>query len=75
MIRGVLAGKGGDQDAPAGVERSARTVTVINAAAALFVSGLAPGYQEAAAMAEESIDSGAAAAKLDALVALSQKLK
>ncbi len=75
LVRGVLAGKGGGHNAPAGVERSARTVAVINAAAALYVSNMATSYHEAAAMAVESIDSGTAKAKLDALATLSQKLE
>jgi anthranilate phosphoribosyltransferase len=44
---------------------------VVNAAAALFVAGAAPSLKEALPLAARSIDSGAAAAKLEALRALS----
>lgn len=46
----------------------ARAIVVLNAAAAIFVSGLAPSIEEALPMAERAIDSGAALAKLTALV-------
>ena len=74
MVRGVLAGAGGGHNAPAGVERSARTAVVINAAAALVAGGKAASYNEGAALAADSIDSGAAADKLSRLADLSQTL-
>ena len=43
----------------------ARTLVVMNAAAALFVGGLAKDTMHAARMAEQSIDSGNAQYKLD----------
>ena len=46
----------------------ARAIVALNAAAAIFVSGLAPSIEEALPMAERAIDSGAALAKLSALV-------
>jgi anthranilate phosphoribosyltransferase len=46
----------------------ARDLVVINAAAALYLAGVANDFQNAAAMARESIDSGQAASKLAALV-------
>jgi len=46
----------------------ARDLVVINAAAALYLAGVANDFQNAAAMARESIDSGQAASKLEALV-------
>ena len=46
----------------------ARDLVVINAAAALYLAGMANDFQNAAAMARESIDSGQAASKLEALV-------
>ena len=49
--------------------------SVINAAAALYAGDRASSYSEAGALAMESIDSGAAAAKLEALATLSQKLE
>lgn len=55
----VLRGNGGP----------ARDIVVMNAGAALRVAGQARTWREGAAMAAESIDSGAARAKLDALVA------
>ncbi|MEX0762753.1 MAG: anthranilate phosphoribosyltransferase [Dehalococcoidia bacterium] len=74
MIRGVLAGKGGGHNAPPSRERSARNVVVMNAAAALLVSGKAVSFQDASGMAVESIDSGAASDRLARLAALSQEL-
>jgi len=60
-IREVLAGrKGPDRD-----------IVVLNAAAALAVAGKADDIAAAFALAERSIDSGAAAAALDKLVELS----
>ena len=47
----------------------ARALVVVNAAVALFVGGLAKDLMKAARLAEESIDSGAAGAKLQALIA------
>jgi anthranilate phosphoribosyltransferase len=45
-----------------------RDLIVINAAAALYLAGVANDFQNAAAMAGESIDSGQAASKLEALI-------
>jgi anthranilate phosphoribosyltransferase len=47
---------------------AARDLVVINAAAALYLAGVAPDLRYAANVARESIDSGRAASKLDALV-------
>lgn len=58
-IREVLGGERRDE---------ARDLVVINAAAALFVGGLAADLSEARREAEKSVDEGAARAKLDALV-------
>jgi anthranilate phosphoribosyltransferase len=58
-IRAVLAGERRDE---------ARSLVVINAATALFVGGAANDLYAAARMAEQSIDSGAAHAKLEQLV-------
>lgn len=46
----------------------ARAIVLLNAAAAIAVSGLAPSIEEALPLAEASLDSGAALAKLQALV-------
>jgi anthranilate phosphoribosyltransferase len=46
----------------------ARDLVVINAAAALYLAGVANDFQNAAAMARESINSGQAASKLEALI-------
>ena len=73
-MRSVLAGKGGGHNYPPSPERSQRTAVVINAAAALVAGGQAGSFQEGADLAMKSIDSGAASARLDALIALSQKL-
>jgi anthranilate phosphoribosyltransferase len=46
----------------------ARDLVVINAAAALYLAEVANDFQNATAMARESIDSGQAASKLEALI-------
>ncbi|MBI4220686.1 MAG: anthranilate phosphoribosyltransferase [Chloroflexi bacterium] len=74
IVHAVLAGKGGGHNYPPSPERSQRTAVVINAAAALVAGGKAGSFQEGAELAMRSIDSGTAAAKLDALVRLSQSL-
>ena len=51
-----------------------RDIVLMNAAAALVVGGKAHDFKEGVALAAQSIDSGAAAAKLAGLVALSQRL-
>ncbi len=58
-IRKVLEGERRDE---------ARDLVVINAAAGLFVGGMAADLVEARRQAEKSIDEGAAHAKLDELV-------
>jgi anthranilate phosphoribosyltransferase len=69
--------RGGDAEANASIIRrvisgerrdEARGLVVINAAAALLVGGKADGLNEAARLAEASIDSGAAQGKLEELV-------
>jgi anthranilate phosphoribosyltransferase len=47
---------------------AARNLVVVNAAAALYVTGAADDLCKAAKLAHESIDSGSAASKLDALI-------
>ncbi len=64
VVRGVLSG----------VPGPARTITLLNAGAALYAADVAGSIREGVAMAAESIDSGAAHAKLEALVSLSQRL-
>jgi len=49
-----------------------RDVVVLNAAAALYVSGVAGSLWDGVAMARESIESGAARAKLDHLVSFTR---
>ena len=61
VIRSVLAGEPGP----------AADVTVLNAAAAIYVSGIAPSLEDGVGRARESIASGRAAGVLDRLVALS----
>jgi anthranilate phosphoribosyltransferase len=55
VLRGVLAGEPGTE----------RALAVLNAAAAIYVGGRADSLREGVERAQESIDSGAAAAKLD----------
>ena len=59
IIRAVLTGKRRDE---------ARSLVVINTAAALYVGGVASNLREGVRLAEESIDNGLAAEKLDRLV-------
>ena len=65
ITRAVLGGERGPQ----------RDVTLINAAAAIVAAGLAEGFADGIAHAEESIDSGAAAASLDAAVRVGSDLQ
>ncbi len=58
-VRAVLAGELGPP----------RDLTLLNAAAAIYVAGLAPDLEQGAARAAEAIDSGAAAAVLERLIA------
>jgi anthranilate phosphoribosyltransferase len=69
--------RGGDAEANARIIREvfslerrdeARALIVINSAAALFVGGIAETLNEAARLAEESLDSGAAEMKLEQLI-------
>lgn len=55
-----------------GQRGAARDVVVLNAGAALCIAGRVDGWREGAALAAESIDSGAAARKLAALVEFSK---
>jgi anthranilate phosphoribosyltransferase len=59
IIREIFAGRRVDE---------ARDLVVANAAAGLFIGGAATDLREASALAAASIDSGAAAAKLQELV-------
>ena len=61
IIRGVLSGTRRDE---------ARHLVLINAAAALYVAGVAPDLHESVRAAERSIDSGAALNKLEKLAEL-----
>ena len=64
IVRHVLAAEAGPR----------RDIVLMNAAAALVVGGKAHDFKEGVARAAESVDSGAAAAKLAGLIALSQRL-
>ena len=64
IIREVLASKRRDE---------ARSLVIINAAAAIFISGLANDPVQAARLAERSIDSGMAQNKLDRLIQVTNK--
>ncbi len=73
IIRGVFAGEGGGHNAPVAPETSRRNVVVLNSATALMAAGKATAFQEASAMAQDSIDSGAAQEKLSSLIKVSQE--
>ena len=64
IVRRVLAAEAGPR----------RDIVLMNAAAAIVVGGKAHDFKEGVALAAHSIDSGAAAAKLANLIALSQRL-
>jgi len=64
IVRHVLAAEAGPR----------RDIVLMNAAAALVVGGKAHDFKEGVTLAAESVDSGAAAAKLAGLIALSQRL-
>jgi anthranilate phosphoribosyltransferase len=64
IIRRVLGGEVGPR----------RDIVLMNAAAALVAGGKARDFKEGVALAAHSVDSGAAARKLEALVTLSQRL-
>jgi anthranilate phosphoribosyltransferase len=57
-----------------GVHGPARAITLLNAGAALYAADAALSIRDGVVLASESIDSGAARAKLDELVSLSQEL-
>jgi len=61
LIRAILQGE------PTKTTSAARDLVIMNAAAALHVAGVAADLRHAAKLARESIDSGRAASKLDAL--------
>ncbi len=62
LIHAILQGK------TTKTTSAARDLVIINAAAALYLAGVAPDLRYAVGLACESIDSGRAASKLDALV-------
>ncbi len=62
LIRAILRGE------KTKATNAARDLVIINAAAALHLADMAPDLAHAASLARESIDSGSAASKLDALV-------
>jgi anthranilate phosphoribosyltransferase len=51
-----------------------RDVVILNSAAALYVSGVAGSLWDGVALARDAIESGAARAKLDQLVAFTRGL-
>jgi anthranilate phosphoribosyltransferase len=63
ILRGVLAGEPGP----------CREIAALNAAAALFVAGAVPDLGEGLAAARQSLDSGAARRKLEALIQASHR--
>ena len=65
MLRGVLQGSPG----------AARDVVLANAAGALMTADRVSTLSEGVAVASESVDSGRALAKLNALIDLTQKLE
>ncbi|MBI5957796.1 MAG: anthranilate phosphoribosyltransferase [Chloroflexi bacterium] len=65
ILRGILSGE---------VNAAKRDVVLLNAGAALVAGGKAPDIRAGIALARDVIGSGAALAKLDALIAFSQEL-
>ncbi len=64
ITRGIFAGEAG----------AARDLAVLNAGAAIYVGGRAETLAQGVALAQAAIDSGAASAKLEAFVTLTQEL-
>ena len=64
IIRDVLASRRRDE---------ARSLVVLNAAAAIFIGGIAKDPLHAARLAEQSIDSGMAQNKLERLIQVTNK--
>ncbi len=81
-VRSIEETKGGSREQNAATMRllfrgepgPVRDFVLVNSAAVLLVGGLVPALREGIALAGEVIDSGAALAKLEALVELSQRL-
>jgi anthranilate phosphoribosyltransferase len=65
ILRGILASE---------IQDAKRDVVLLNAGAALMAGGLTDSLSQGIEMAAEIVDSGKALAKLDALIAYSQKL-
>jgi anthranilate phosphoribosyltransferase len=63
LIRAIFAGESGPR----------RDIVIANAAAAIVASGRAADFFEGARLAAESIDSGAARKKLDALISFTPR--
>ncbi len=64
IIRSILAGEKGPK----------RDIVVVNASAGLVAAGLASGFAEGVALAQDSIDSGAAARVLERVVERSRRM-
>jgi anthranilate phosphoribosyltransferase len=64
LLRNVLGGESG----------AARDVTLANAGAAIYISGLASSVAEGVRLAAESVDSGAARESLDSFVEITRRL-
>lgn len=62
------------QDVLAGAEGAQRTITVFNAGAALYAADAVSSIRDGIELAKETIDSGAAREKLEALVSLTNRL-
>jgi len=73
IIKDVFSGSGSGHNPPVAPETSQRNVIVLNSASALMAAGKAVAFQEAAALAQDSIDSGAAQEKLNSLIKVSQE--
>jgi len=79
-INGILGGNA-EQNAQIalsilnGEKGAAREIVIANAACGFWVAGVAKNISEGVVMARQSIDSGAALAKLDALRKLSNGFK
>ncbi|MBL8133689.1 MAG: anthranilate phosphoribosyltransferase [Anaerolineae bacterium] len=65
ILRGVLSGE---------IRDAKRDVVLLNAAAALIAGGRVDGFSAGVALAAETIESGAALQKMEALIACSRKL-
>lgn len=71
IIKKIFDGAGAEKNNLSSPETSRRNCVIINAASAIYISGFSNSFQDAAIIAADSIDSGAAKHKLNKLIEIS----